>query len=402
MEEKVINPIHTRTKQAISLESFIILGVIIAFTSYFANVVGTSNMFNIVMKTAYSLLINTCFFILAIATLAGAICGILTEYGIVSILNIILSPLMRPLYKLPGAASIAILTSYLSDNPAIIPIAKDEKITKYFKDYELPAITNLGTAFGMGLILSTYMIALNDKFIVPVIVGNIGAFIGSIVAVRIMLYKTKKYYAIKDERKYTFKDLKKDFLENYKSLRDVNNARGFERLLNSILEGGKSGVQMGISIIPGVLFFCTLIIILTNGASAIDPQTGRGIYHGVANEGIALLPKFGKIISPITNILFGFTSPEAISFPITSLGAVGAAMGLVPGFLKKGLIGPNDIAVFTAMGMCYSGYLSTHVGMMDALNRRFLTMKAIFSQTIGGLCAGIAAHYIYLFITKLF
>ncbi|MDU4881385.1 MAG: hypothetical protein E6X57_13390, partial [Clostridioides difficile] len=92
------------------------------------------------------------------------------------------------------------------------------------------------------------------------------------------------------------------------------------------------------------------------------------------------------------------TSPEAIAFPITSLGAVGAAMSLVPEFIKSGAITPNDIAVFTAMGMCWSGYLSTHIGMMDALNARQLAGKAILSHTIGGLCAGAAAHFIFTLV----
>ncbi len=69
-------------------------------------------------------------------------------------------------------------------------------------------------------------------------------------------------------------------------------------------------------------------------------------------------------------------------------------MGLLKGFTAQGLVTVNDIAVFTAMGMCWSGYLSTHVGMMDALGVRKLTSKAILSHTIGGLVAGISAHLI--------
>ena len=94
--------------------------------------------------------------------------------------------------------------------------------------------------------------------------------------------------------------------------------------------------------------------------------------------------------------LYGFTSSEAIAFPITALGAVGAAMSLVPKMLNLGLISGNDIAVFTAIGMCWSGYLSTHVGMMDALHHRKLVSSSIFSHTMGGLAAGAAAHFIYL------
>ncbi len=73
-------------------------------------------------------------------------------------------------------------------------------------------------------------------------------------------------------------------------------------------------------------------------------------------------------------------------------------MSLVPEFIKTGVVTPNDIAVFTAMGMCWSGYLSTHIGMMDALDARPLASKAILSHTIGGLCAGISAHLIFMLV----
>ena len=81
------------------------------------------------------------------------------------------------------------------------------------------------------------------------------------------------------------------------------------------------------------------------------------------------------------------------------MGVTGAAMALVPSMLKAGAAGLNEIAVFTAIGMCWSGYLRTHVSMMDALDKRIFIKTAVFSHTIGGLCAGIAAHYLYLLFT---
>ncbi|MBL8965513.1 MAG: hypothetical protein JNG85_00820, partial [Spirochaetaceae bacterium] len=124
-------------------------------------------------------------------------------------------------------------------------------------------------------------------------------------------------------------------------------------------------------------------------------------YQGLAYEGVPVLPAIGKALGFFFNALFGFTSPEAIAFPITSLGAVGGALGLVPRYLKEGLIGANDIAVFTAMGMCWSGFLSTHTGMMDALGRRDLIGKALASHSLGGLAAGVFAHYLFLALRAL-
>ena len=48
------------------------------------------------------------------------------------------------------------------------------------------------------------------------------------------------------------------------------------------------------------------------------------------------------------------------------------------------------------MCMCWSGYLSTHVSMMNSLKSNELISKAIISHTIGGLCAGISAHWLYV------
>jgi hypothetical protein len=113
---------------------------------------------------------------------------------------------------------------------------------------------------------------------------------------------------------------------------------------------------------------------------------------------VPVLPWLAGKFDWLFRLLFGFKTPELIAFPITSLGAVGAALSLISTFITHGVITGNEIAVFTAMGMCWSGYLSTHTAMLDALKYRELTSKALLSHTIGGLLAGIAAHYLHIII----
>ncbi|MCD4713691.1 MAG: hypothetical protein K8R73_10455 [Clostridiales bacterium] len=386
----------TKQKKAISIETFVFLIVSGVVFGYLATEMGVDKMFNTIMNTAHYLLLDVVFFIMAVAVLAGAFAALLSEFGVVALINKIISPVMKPLYGLPGAASLGMLTTYLSDNPAIIALAHDKGFKKYFHDYQLPTLCNLGTAFGMGLILTTFMIGLGDgvEYMIPVLIGNIGAIIGSIVSVRIMMVYSKKYYNV---GKVEMEIIPAN--DNLNKLREVRVGNVFERVLDATLEGGKSGVELGLAIIPGVVIICTLVMIFTFGpAETID---GVAIYTGAKKEGVALFPKIGELFSPILKPLFGFESAEAIAFPITALGSVGAAMGLVKDFITRGLVGPSDIAVFTAMGMCWSGYLSTHVGMMDALGVRKLSSKAIFSHTIGGIMAGISAHYLYLLSTMI-
>lgn len=378
-----------RKVKAVGLETFVFLAILIGGFGYISSIMGAGIMFKVIMSTAHDLLLNTVFLIMSLAVLAGAVSALLSEFGVITLLNKIFAVFMKPLYGMPGASIAGVITTYLSDNPAIIAFAKDKSFTRYFKNYQVAPLCNLGTAFGMGLIVTTFMISQGSEYVLPALIGNVGAMIGSIISVRIMIYFTKKYYnykPVKGEEKVSNK------MEEMREIRDGNL---FQRILDAMLEGGKTGVELGLAIIPGVLVVCTFVMLLTFGPST-DPVTGNEVYTGVAYEGIGLLPIIGDKLRFILEPLFGFTSPEAIAFPITSLGAVGAAMSLVPQFIADGVVTPNDIAVFTAMGMCWSGYLSTHVGMMDALDARPLTGKAILSHTIGGLCAGISAHFIFM------
>jgi hypothetical protein len=167
----------------------------------------------------------------------------------------------------------------------------------------------------------------------------------------------------------------------------------FIRILNSLLDGGRTGVEVGLTIIPGVLIISTFVMILTFGTSA------EGTYTGAAFEGVELLPWLAGKINFVFEWLFGFADPHLVAFPITALGAVGAALSLVPSFLANGWADGNAIAVFTAIGMCWSGYLSTHTAMLDSLGYRELTSKAIVAHTIGGLAAATTAHWLYMLYT---
>ena len=347
-------------------------------------------MLNTVMHTAHDLLLNTCFYLMAICVLTGAIGKIFVEFGVVDLLEKLLRPLMRPLFNLPGVASLGAVLTFLSDNPAIITLSKDKHFSAYFKKYQLISLTNFGTAFGMGLIVIIFMVG--QGFFKEPLIGLFGAFVGCVVSTRFMQYFVLKAYPnyaneAATEHPHHGQDTlvaKNEDEEQPKSL--------FVRILNSLLDGGRSGVDIGLAIIPGVLIISTLVMVLTFGPSA------DGTYTGAAYEGTELLPWLASKINVVFEWLFGFTDPHQIAFPITALGAVGAALGLIPSFMSNGWIDGNAIAVFTAIGMCWSGFLSTHTAMLDSLGYRELTSKAVLSHTFGGLVAAFVAHWLYVLI----
>ncbi len=378
---------NVNLKNDISSETLIFIVFFLIFFVGIGRIMGGTNMMNTMMNTAFYLLMNVCFYLFAVATVAGGISALFSEFGVVSFINRFVSVIMKPLYDLPGAASLGVLNCFMSDNPAILTLAHDDNFRQYFKKYQLPALTNLGTSFGMGLIVCTSMMVLPiEGAFKASMVGLLGAVVGSIISVRIMISRTKKYYGTTD------------MVETINSItipegkRVVRDGSGGKRFIEALLDGGKVGLDMGLSIIPGVLLICTVVIMLTNGTG------DAGVYDGSANQGIALLPMIGSKLNFILNPLFGFKSPDAIAVPITALGSSGAAIGMVSQMVKDGKIFANDIAVFTSICMCWSGYLSTHIAMMNALDTKEMTGNAIMSHTIGGFCAGIASHILWMIL----
>lgn len=307
------------------IEAGVFLILFFGTFTFIGSIMGLPNMLNTIMQTSYKLLLDTVFYIMAITVLSGALGKLLTEFGVVRLLEVLLKPLMKPVFNLPGVAALGGLMTFLSDNPAIISLAKEKHFNRYFKKYQLISLTNFGTAFGMGLVVIIFMAGRGFGF--AAVIGLVGSVIGSIVSTRLMQKVTLKAYPELDAE-IADKDGNEDRI-SFKS-----DGSPFLRGLNSILDGGKTGVDLGLAIIPGVLIISTFVMILTFGPS----DDG---YTGSAYEGIALLPFLAGKINFVFLWLFGFENPELIAFPITSLGAVGAALGLVPKFQAEGLIDGN-------------------------------------------------------------
>ena len=242
-----------------SVEAAIFLLFFFLFFGGLAYKMSLPKMLNTFMQTAYHLLMETVFYIMAICVLMGAISRLLTEFGVVRLVEVMLRPLMKPLYRLPGVAALGAIMTFLSDNPAVISLSKDKHFSHYFKKYQLVSLTNFGTAFGMGLVVVAFMTGLG--FAKGALVGVAGAIVGSIVSTRLMQRFTLKAYpeldtpvcegSEGDEQQISFKSEGGIFL----------------RFLNSLLDGGKDGVGIGLAIIPGVLCISTLVMMLTFGPS---------------------------------------------------------------------------------------------------------------------------------------
>ena len=369
-----------RAAKAHGWESYLALTFLLAVVVGFGLTMGFTNFFSTVMRTSYDLLINTVFYIMAISVLAGAFGGYLAEFGILSLLNRLMAPAVRRIWGMPGIAAIGALSTFLSDNPAISTLGRDKDFIKYFSDRQRAALTNFGTSFGMGLIIITF--CMSRGFYREALVGLAGAVIGSIFSTRAMLALAVVTVPAlgTDQARPSFDGTFPKPTERGGNL--------FDRFLQALLDGGRNGLETSFQMIPGVLVICTMVLMLTLGP-------GKG-YDGSSYQGAPLFPWLALHLDPVLQWMFGLSSPDAIVFPVTALGSVGAALGMLPKLIQSGVVHGNDIVVFVAMGICWSGFLSSHASNMSVLGFRRLVGSAMGIQALAGLLAGIAAHYLWL------
>ncbi|MCR5851098.1 MAG: hypothetical protein K6G92_10390 [Bacteroidaceae bacterium] len=373
--------------------------VIIALFGYLSSVMGFTNMLNTIMRTAHDLLLNTVFYLMAMCVLTGALSRIFSVFGVVDLLQRMLKPVLRPLFNLPGVSSAGALMTFLSDKPTIISVAKNPLFARYFKRYQHISLVNFAGSYAMGLLVIIFM--MGHGFYTEPLYGVFGAIIGSIIATRLMQRLVLKEYPEYREED-VIEDREQKFVNGkwvngkYETVPDDPRQTLFIRILDALLDGGKSGVEVGLTIIPGVLIISTLVMTLTFGS---NPETGT--YTGEAYQGTELLPYLAGKADFVFRWLFGFNASELVAFPITALGTVGAALGLIPEMMSKGIIDSNAIAVFTAMGMCWSGFLSADAATLDSLGYRHFISRSFTCTFIGGISAGIITHWLYVLVTYL-
>ena len=87
-----------------TVEALIFLTVLIGGFGLLAWKMGAGNLLNTMMNTAHGLILNVVLYLMGITVLTGALSKLMAEFGVVTLLEKILRPLMKPLFNLPGVA----------------------------------------------------------------------------------------------------------------------------------------------------------------------------------------------------------------------------------------------------------------------------------------------------------
>ena len=137
----------------------------------------------------------------------------------------------------------------------------------------------------MGLLVMVFM--MGQGFFLAPLIGFVGAFFGCVVSTRIM-----QHFVIRNYPEYLHESAivaerppatRLAIQSRIWLPRKLPRSRSSSASSTLSLDGGRTGVDVGIAIIPGVLIISTLVMILTFGPSS------SGAYTGAAYEGIEIL-----------------------------------------------------------------------------------------------------------------
>ena len=119
------------------IEAGVFLIIFFGIFGFIGSRMGLPNMLNTIMQTSYSLLIDTVLYIMGITVLSGALGKLLTEFGVVRLLEVILKPLMKPLYNLPGVAALGALLTFYQITPLLLVWPKTAILTAISRNINL-------------------------------------------------------------------------------------------------------------------------------------------------------------------------------------------------------------------------------------------------------------------------
>lgn len=363
---------------------------------------GWSNMLSTMTSTGYSLMVNVVLSLLAVVVISGAWAALMQEFGIIYALEKTLGRVVGWIYGLPGKSLFGALLSFLSDTPVVAGLATDPKFVAPFRRYQVAGFIHMATSFGMGLVLMVFMMGIDypEEYGVQLTtcatIGILASFAASAVTTRL-----QNWWLLKSDP-----SLANPMLQNMPepTLEEVHERSAshiqkykqsfFSRVLDSIIDGGKSGFSLGLAIAPSIMVVSTLVFMVTYGP-------GPDGYDGGAGQGVPLLPWVAGKADFIFKWLFGFEHAELLSFPITALASVGASIGQLPQYISAGLLDPNAACVLSAMGIAWSGFLTVYSSIMDSAGLRAQTGMCMAIHFLSGLLSGIAAHWLFYLYTLL-
>ncbi|WP_425288576.1 YjiH family protein [Salibacterium halotolerans] len=289
---------------------------------------------------------------------AGIFLPFLLQFGLLEFCGAVLSPIMRPLFTLPGRSSIDCAASWLGDGTIGVLLTNKQYEQGHYSKREAAVI---GTTFSVVSITFSIVI-LSDMnltaYILPYYITIVAAgFVAALIMPRIPpLSRKKDVYA--DGGSVSREQPRPDSMNVFQyGFREASRTAAGNKV-SSILTGGvKNVLDMWIGVLPVVMALGTTAVVIAENT-----------------------PFFAVIGSPFVPLLDLLQVPEAVKASETML--VGFADMLLPSILGAGIESELTRFVIAALSVTQLIYMSEVGGLLLAskLPISFIDLVLIFLE----------------------
>ena len=205
---------------------------------------------------------------------------LLTAFGLVEFIGVLIAPFMRKVFKVPGYAAIDAIASFLGDGTIGIVVTDEQYQKGYYTQREAVIIATSFSIVGISFAaVVSDLLKLSDRFIIFYATIAFSTVIAGIIIARLPLKKFKNEYYM--GKNFAGEEGSTSFVVAIKKATEVaNKAKEIEILLDSIKKVG----ILYITFIPVIMFMGTLGLVITEHTN---------IFNIIAMPLVPILKLFG-------------------------------------------------------------------------------------------------------------
>ena len=205
---------------------------------------------------------------------------LLTAFGLVEFIGVLIAPFMRKVFKVPGYAAIDAIASFLGDGTIGIVVTDEQYQKGYYTQREAVIIATSFSIVGISFAaVVSDLLKLSDRFIIFYATIAFSTVIAGIIIARLPLKKFKNEYYM--GKNFAGEEGSTSFVVAIKKATEVaNKAKETEILLDSIKKVG----ILYITFIPVIMFMGTLGLVIAEHTN---------IFNIIAMPLVPILKLFG-------------------------------------------------------------------------------------------------------------
>ena len=205
---------------------------------------------------------------------------LLTAFGLVEFIGVLIAPFMRKVFKVPGYAAIDAIASFLGDGTIGIVVTDEQYQKGYYTQREAVIIATSFSIVGISFAaVVSDLLKLSDRFIIFYATIAFSTVIAGIIIARLPLKKFKNEYYM--GKNFAGEEGSTSFVVAIKKATEVaNKAKELDILLDSIKKVG----ILYITFIPVIMFMGTLGLVIAEHTN---------IFNIIAMPLVPILKLFG-------------------------------------------------------------------------------------------------------------